>query len=268
VSILNLNGPSGRSARSPRVVKVWVGIGLLVAVLGIGSTLAANITINGGPSTEFGQGVQRTVYCGSGASYPITVTPVSSYSNPSPEDVAAHSEDPVASASTAAGSFYLSGIQVSEIDPACSGIDFVVSVYDNKGTDTPLVIAGSITNPAVYWIDGCPSFLSDNSPTSQCRAASISGSGATNSRGALLSADRTRYVDASPYATVTSGTFTGGSHGFTINFPTKDSHGRPLNTAPIASDSVGKIVIETQNDTFGLESITSSPTNLSPLPLS
>ena len=260
MSILNLNGPSGRSARSPRVVKVWVGIGLLVAVLGIGSTLAANITINGGPSTEFGQGVQRTVYCGSGASYPITVTPISSYSNPAPEDIAqaAQSADPKVSESAAAGSFYLSGIQVSDIDQACSGINFVVSVYDNKGTDTPLVIAGSLTNPAVYWIDGCPSFLS----STQCQNAHISGT-ATNSRGALLSADRTRYLDASPYATVTSGTFTGGSHGFTINFPTKKANGDPLNTAPIASDSVGKIVIETQNDTFGLESLTAGGLTLS-----
>ena len=254
MSILNLNGPSGRSPRSPRVVKVWVGIGLLVAVLGIGSTLAANITINGGPSTEFGQGVQRTVYCGSGASYPITVTPISSYSNPAPQDIAeaAQSEDPNASASAAAGSFYLSGIQVSDVDPACSGINFVVSVYDNKGTDHPLVIAGSVTNPTVYWIDGCPSFLSDLSDT-RCGSAGIT----TSTRGALLSADRTSYVDASPYATVTRGIFTGGSHGFTINIPTN------LTNLPIKSDLVGKIVIETQNDTFGLDEITSGGKTLS-----
>ena len=261
MSILNLNGPSGRSPRSPRVVKVWVGIGLLVAVLGIGSTLAANITINGGNSAEFGQGVQRNVYCGSGASYPITVTPISSYSNPAPQDIAeaAQSEDPNASASAAAGSFYLSGIQVSDVDPACSGINFVVSVYDNKGTDHPLVIAGpsgtdgsvipgSVTNPAVYWIDGCPSFLHPE----QCTAAHIS----TNTRGALLSADRTSYLGTS-YATVTSGIFTGGSHGFTINIPTN------LTNLPIKSDLVGKIVIETQNDTFGLDEITSGGKTLS-----
>ena len=265
MSILNLNGPSGRSARSPRVVKVWVGIGLLVAVLGIGSTLAANITINGGPSTEFGQGVQRTVYCGSGAQYPITVTPISSYSNPAPEDIAqaAQSADPKASESAAAGSFYLSGIQVSDIDQACSGIDFAVSVYDNQGTPHPLVIAGpqgidgtvisgSVTNPTVYWIDGCPSFLS----TTQCQNAKISGAVTTNSRGALLSADRASYLGTS-YATVTSGIFTGGSHGFTINIPTN------LTNLPIKSDSVGKIVIETQNDTFGLDELTSGGKTLS-----
>ena len=252
MSILNLNGPSGRSARSPRVVKVWVGIGLLVAVLGIGSTLAANITINGGNSAEFGQGVQRTVYCGSGASYPITVTPISSYSNPSPQDMAVHGDDPVASASAAAGSFYLSGIQVSEIDPACSGIDFVVSVYDNQGTDTPLVIAGDLTNPAVYWIDGCPSFLSDPSDT-RCAAAGIT----TSTRGALLSADRTSFLGTA-FATVTTIPRTNdGSHGFTINIPTN------LSYLPIKSDLVGKIVIETQNDTFGLDEITSGGKKLS-----
>ena len=255
MSILNLNGPSGRSARSPRVVKVWVGIGLLVAVLGIGSTLAANITINGGPSTEFGQGVQRTVYCGSGASYPITVTPISSYSNPAPEEIAqasqaSQSEDPNASASAAAGSFYLSGIQVSDIDQACSGINFVVSVYDNQGTDTPLVIAGSLTNPTVYWIDGCPSFLTSQG---HCTSQYI----ITDSFGALLSADRTKYISASPYATVTSSkTFTGGSNGFTINFPATSG-------TRITSDSVGKIVIETQNDTFGLDELTSGGKTLS-----
>ena len=256
MSILNLNGPSGRSARSPRVVKVWVGIGLLVAVLGIGSTLAANITINGGNSAEFGQGVQRTVYCGSGASYPITVTPISSYSNPAPEDIAqaAQSADPKASESAAAGSFYLSGIQVSDIDQACSGINFVVSVYDNKGNDTPLPIVTTVSGnpavtvpiisvPAVYWIDGCPSFL-----TSQCTTSQYIK---TDSFGALLSADRTKYISASPYATVTSSeTFTGGSKGFTINFPATSG-------TRITSDSVGKIVIETQNDTFGLDELTS-----------
>ena len=109
-----------------------------------------------------------------------------------------------------------------------------------------------MTNPTVYWIDGCPSFLSDLSDT-RCGSAGIT----TSTRGALLSADRTSYVDASPYATVTRGIFTGGSHGFTINIPTN------LTNLPIKSDLVGKIVIETQNDTFGLDEITSGGKTLS-----
>jgi hypothetical protein len=59
--------------------KVWMGVGLLVAVLGLGSTFASNITLNSSAGTEFGQGVTQTVYCGGDAS--VTVTPISSFSN-------------------------------------------------------------------------------------------------------------------------------------------------------------------------------------------
>jgi hypothetical protein len=44
-----------------------MGVGLVLAVLGLGSTFAANIFINGaGTTSEFGQGVTQTVYCGAG----------------------------------------------------------------------------------------------------------------------------------------------------------------------------------------------------------
>jgi hypothetical protein len=56
-----------------------MGIGLVIAVLGIGSTFASSITINSDNNTEFGQGVQKTVYCGGDAT--VDVTPVSSFSN-------------------------------------------------------------------------------------------------------------------------------------------------------------------------------------------
>ena len=80
MSILNLNTSAGRDPRSKKSLKMWMGAGLLVAVLGIGSTLAANITLNS-PSgtTEFGQGVTQTVYCGGDTS--VTITPLSTYVN-------------------------------------------------------------------------------------------------------------------------------------------------------------------------------------------
>jgi hypothetical protein len=57
-----------------------MGVGLLVAVLGFGSTFAANITLNSpGGTTEFGQGVTQSVYCGGNRS--VTVTPFSTYQN-------------------------------------------------------------------------------------------------------------------------------------------------------------------------------------------
>lgn len=87
MSILNLNSPEGSKTGSKKSVKMWLGAGLVVAVLGIGSTLAANISINGADNTEFGQGVTKTVYCGADNEEEenITVTPLSKYVNSSYE---------------------------------------------------------------------------------------------------------------------------------------------------------------------------------------
>lgn len=80
MSILNLNSPQGRGPVGKKSAKIWMGVGLLAAVLGFGSTFAANITLNSpGGTTEFGQGVSQTVYCGGDTS--VTITPISSYSN-------------------------------------------------------------------------------------------------------------------------------------------------------------------------------------------
>jgi len=80
MSLLDLNSGKGSSPRMKRGVKLWIGAGLVAAVVGIGSTLASNITLNGGNTTEFGQGVAQTVYCGANSAS-VTVTPISSYVN-------------------------------------------------------------------------------------------------------------------------------------------------------------------------------------------
>ena len=80
MSLLNLNTSAGRGPRGKKSLKMFMGAGLLVAVLGIGSTLAANITLNTpGGDTEFGQGITQTVYCGGDAV--VNVSPTSSFSN-------------------------------------------------------------------------------------------------------------------------------------------------------------------------------------------
>jgi hypothetical protein len=57
-----------------------MGVGLLAAVLGFGSTFAASITLNQpGGTTEFGQGVTQSVYCGGTQS--VTITPISVFQN-------------------------------------------------------------------------------------------------------------------------------------------------------------------------------------------
>ncbi|CAB4827920.1 unannotated protein [freshwater metagenome] len=238
MSILNLNGPAGRSPRGKRAVKVWMGIGLVIAVLGVGSTLASTITINGGTNQEFGQGVQRTVYCGGNKE--ITVTPVSSYLNvaePMPSDSESESssresesESASPSASDLAGTFYLSGIKVTDIPEECSGVDFVFSAYDQGNSETsgsPVVISEldslKITTPTVYWFD-------DTESESAIKY------------GGLLSSSRTSYAAAPDQMNLIVYERSAGKGSFTINF--KDTMG--IKHASI--DDVARIVIETQND--------------------
>ena len=240
MSILNLNGPAGRSPRGKRAVKVWMGIGLVIAVLGVGSTLASTITINGNTNQEFGQGVQRTVYCGGNKE--IIVTPVSSYLNvaePMPSESESESpsrqsesESPSPSESDLAGTFYLSGIKVSEVPRECSGVNFVFSVYDQEGGTTPIVISTrgglEISTPTVYWYDN----PEDTTPVANY--------------GGLLSYDRTAYRPAIEQMNLTVLPAVRDKGAFTITFSGADLY-PPIN-------KVGRIVVETQNDAI-LESL-------------
>jgi hypothetical protein len=81
MSLLNLSSPAGQSPRGKKSLKMWMGAGLVVAVLGIGSTFAATIQINNSGTSEFGQGISQTVYCGTTNPIKITVTPISTFVN-------------------------------------------------------------------------------------------------------------------------------------------------------------------------------------------
>ena len=81
MSILNLNAPQGRGTGGKKKAKIWMGVGLLAAVLGFGSTFASDILINNNNQSEFGQGVAQTVYCGKDNPTKITVKPMSSFVN-------------------------------------------------------------------------------------------------------------------------------------------------------------------------------------------
>jgi len=112
MSILNLDGPSGRNFGKP--FKVILGIGALAAVVAVASTLAANININSGP-VEFGQGVAQTTACDD----QITVTPYSTFINDS-----------------STGTHKLTTVKVSGIDSSpdkCSGKTFVIKAYGEEG---------------------------------------------------------------------------------------------------------------------------------------
>jgi len=79
MSLLNFgdgdHGPA--SPRSKKPLKLILGIGALIGVIAIGSTLAANINLNTGGAVEFGQGVAATTACDND----ILITPFSNFVN-------------------------------------------------------------------------------------------------------------------------------------------------------------------------------------------
>ena len=110
MEILNLGGDSENSpASAPRKkLRVILGIGALAAVTGIGSTLAANISLNGGGNVEFGQGVATTAACDDS----ITLTPVSEFSNTEGD-----------------AEFAMTAIQISGLDLTAEGWDVPNSAW-------------------------------------------------------------------------------------------------------------------------------------------
>jgi hypothetical protein len=135
MSILNLNAPQGRAPRNQKTTRIWLGVGLLVAVLGIGSTFAANITLNNNQNTEFGQGVQTTAYCG-GSAVTLTVTPFSGYYN-------------------SGNAFYTTGFRVSGIPVSCNDTDFNINFYDSNSSAAQNMVTGTypLVTATVAWFD-------------------------------------------------------------------------------------------------------------------
>ena len=60
MSLLDFNELSTKRSGSRKPLKLVLGIGALVGVIALGSTLAANINLNSGAPVEFGQGVTQT----------------------------------------------------------------------------------------------------------------------------------------------------------------------------------------------------------------
>lgn len=118
MSILRFNnGTAPKGARRAKI-KSLLPIGALVAVVALGSTLAANINLNGNTAVEFGQGVAQTTACDS----QILVTPISSFQNDEESG------------------FMFSGLGLSGVDTTdqtnssegCAGKTFTIKAYDGS----------------------------------------------------------------------------------------------------------------------------------------
>jgi hypothetical protein len=109
------SGPAPRGGK--KSLKLVLGIGALTGVIALGSTLAANINLNGGGNVEFGQGFVTTTACDDDG---ITVTPFSAFIN-----------------AQGGGEHKLSSIRLSGIDSRednCEGKTFRIRAY-GEGSD-------------------------------------------------------------------------------------------------------------------------------------
>ena len=131
MEILKFEGSSRAPLKQRKSFRVVLGITVMGVFAALGSTLAANITINSNAAVEFGQGLSAASACDS----EIRVKPLSSFTNQT----------------DTAGVFMLSGITFEDVDTAtgkCAGKQFVISTYDS-GTLTANFL-GTPSNTAPY----------------------------------------------------------------------------------------------------------------------
>ena len=214
MSILDLGTGPSRPSVGKKSTRIFLGFGLLIAVIGVGSTFASTISINANQDIEFGQGVQKSVFCGGDES--ITVTPISSFAN-----------------TDELGTFGLTGITVSDIPEECSDRNFVIKVYNNTGGSAPLVLSRTSDNSLsmnianVWWANGCP----DDEETCRVRNSALEDGYA------LVSTNLEQYFGPAEIVSVDVNNPTS----FTVNFLSN----------VLSSNDVKKIVIETQTDSYG-----------------
>ena len=112
--------------KRPARKKLWIALSVAgcLGLGALGTTLSANISLNGGGVVEFGQGMTQTSACDSA----ITITPISTFINDNP------------------GAFKFTGLQISNLDTTdqigntqgCAGKYFEIKTYQENGdVNTP-----------------------------------------------------------------------------------------------------------------------------------
>jgi len=115
MSLLNFDTSSSQPKGKKKSLKIVIGIGALVGVIALGSTLASSINLNTGKPVEFGQGIAETTACDND----ITVTPFSTFVN-----------------ETGAGSYKFTSLKINGINSSsdkCDGKTFVIKAYGDSG---------------------------------------------------------------------------------------------------------------------------------------
>ena len=127
------------SPKRKKSLGVLIGIGAIIGVIALGSTLAANINLNTGNPVEFGQGVAQTTACDDS----VILTPESTFVN-----------------ADCAGDYLFTSITVSDISEACYGKEFSIKAYKNgENSALPLYITnGTDTYNSIRVFDDAGSF--------------------------------------------------------------------------------------------------------------
>ena len=126
MEILKFENSSRPVRKKSSSSKVMLGLAGIAAVALLGSTLAANISLNGGSGVEFGQGVALTSACDSDG---ITATPTATFVN-----------------AASAGGFNFSTVAFTNVSSACLGKTFTLKAYGDTSA-TPLNLA-TVTSTA------------------------------------------------------------------------------------------------------------------------
>lgn len=125
MEILKFENSSRPVRKKSSSSKAMLGLAGIAAVALLGSTLAANISLNSGNAVEFGQGVAQTTSCDSDG---ITVTPTASFVN-----------------AANGGGFNFSTVAFSGISYNCVDKIFTLKAYGDTSA-TPLNIATVSSN--------------------------------------------------------------------------------------------------------------------------
>ncbi len=215
MSLLNLDSQRGAGGRK-YPLKYVLGFGLVVAAIGIGTTLASttSISINNNQTVEFGQGVTQTVFCG-GSEHKVTITPVARF---------------LPGTGEVADKWLLDTLEVSNISKDCVGKDFILQNYNKDAAPTPWVTD-------VAWTGSEGAGDPENANIIAVHYVSVPGLSLTRSA--------RDYRRPSSAAISVDANDTDSNEGrFTIYFESANT---------VLSGSIGKITIETQDDTFGAE---------------
>jgi hypothetical protein len=112
MEILRFEGSSRAPLKQRKSFRVVLGITVMGVFAALGSTLAANISINTGTAVEFGQGLSAAAACDSS----ITVKPRASFVN----------------GSDTGGVFNLTSLEFGGLNyGSCNGKELVISTYDS-----------------------------------------------------------------------------------------------------------------------------------------